>query len=61
MLHIMPDSDFKWLNKNDCCNMGLHLNYANNRFAIIYARLFYYHKNKKDSKNLIYFKTMNDC
>ena len=40
MSQEMPDGDFEWLREDECRDMGLLLNYADGRIAIVDTGLF---------------------
>ena len=53
MSQEMPDGDFERLSEDECCDMGLLLNYADGRIATFDTRLFDHRENTEDKKRFI--------
>ena len=49
MSQEMPDGDFEWLSQDECRDMGLLLNYADDRIAIFDTGLFDNRENEEDN------------
>lgn len=47
----MPDGDFEWVSADKCRDIGLLINHAEDRIAIIKTKLLNYRKYEKDEKN----------